>query len=167
MTGFHCSACGEFHDSLPMSYGTAAPLMWSQIPEDKRQSRCELSEDLCVIDDTHRFIRGCLELPVLDSNQPFVWEVWCSLSDSSFRDCIERWDQEGRKNAPPYFGWLSTALPLYPSTVNLKTHVHTRALGLRPRVELEPTDHPPAIEQREGIRWEQVKAIAEALLHPE
>jgi hypothetical protein len=32
----------------------------------------------------------------------------------------------------------------------LKTNVHTRARGLRPTVELEPTDHPLAVEQREA-----------------
>jgi len=40
------------------------------------------------------------------------------------------------------------------STVNLKTMVHARAVGLRPWLELEPTDHPLAVEQRTGISWE-------------
>ncbi|MGW1264432.1 DUF2199 domain-containing protein [Streptomyces drozdowiczii] len=34
------------------------------------------------------------------------------------------------------------------TTLNLKTRVHTRPVGDRPFVELEPTDHPLAIEQR-------------------
>ncbi|APZ93323.1 hypothetical protein Fuma_02940 [Fuerstiella marisgermanici] len=58
-------------------------------------------------------------------------------------------------------------LPLYPDTFLLKTHVHTRTLGLRPFVELEPTDHPLAVEQREAITMDRVREIAEALLHPE
>ena len=75
------------------------------------------------------------------------------------------WEVEGRENEPPYFGWLSTALPLYPETLHLKTNVHTRPLGQRPFVELEPTGHPLAVEQREGITMARVQEIAEVLLH--
>lgn len=67
----------------------------------------------------------------------------------------------------PYFGWLTTELALYsPSTTNLKTHAHTRPLGQRPFIELEPTDHPLAVEQRTGITMDRVREIAEAVLHP-
>jgi hypothetical protein len=72
----------------------------------------------------------------------------------------------GREAEPPMFGWLMAALPTYePSTLSLKTMVHTRPLGLRPLVELEPTDHPLAVEQREGITLARVQQIAEQLLH--
>jgi hypothetical protein len=37
---------------------------------------------------------------------------------------------------------------------------------VRPFIELEPTDHPLAIEQRTGISWERVREIAELVLHP-
>ena len=35
--------------------------------------------------------------------------------------------------------------------LNLKTRVHLRDDGMRPLIELEPTDHPLAVEQRAGI----------------
>lgn len=63
-------------------------------------------------------------------------------------------------------GWLSTELPLYqPSTLSLKTRVHTQAVGQRPLVELEPADHPLAVEQRTCITLARVQEIAETLLH--
>ncbi len=66
----------------------------------------------------------------------------------------------------PYFGWLSTTLPLYPqATLNLKTHVHSRPPGRRFLLELEPTAHPLAVEQRDGITLDRVREIAESLLH--
>lgn len=52
------------------------------------------------------------------------------------------------------------------TTLNLKTHVHTRPVGERPCVELEPTDHPLAVEQRTGITLDRVLKIATAVLHP-
>jgi hypothetical protein len=39
-------------------------------------------------------------------------------------------------------------------------------VGQRPLVELEPTDHPLAVEQREGITIARVQEFAELLQHP-
>jgi len=66
----------------------------------------------------------------------------------------------------PFFGWLNTALPFYGDTLNLKTMVHLRDDGLRPLVIVEPTDHPLAVAQREGISTETVEEMVSALLHP-
>ena len=163
--GFICHTCGGHHAKLPMSFGTDAPAPYYVVAPEERDSRCELTSDLCVIDGEHFFLRGCLEIPVVDETGPFVWGVWCSLSKESFKRVIEMWEVEGRENDPPRFGWLCTSLPLYPETLHLKTHVHTRPLGERPFVELEQTDHPLAVEQRQGITMARVQEIASALLH--
>ncbi|HEX4157709.1 MAG TPA: DUF2199 domain-containing protein, partial [Rhizomicrobium sp.] len=68
------------------------------------------------------------------------------------------------EDEPPKFGWLSNNLSLYPETLSLKTNLHLRGGGIRPFIELEPTDHPLAIEQREGISIERVEEIAAMLL---
>lgn len=47
----------------------------------------------------------------------------------------------------------------------LKSMVHQRPVGERPLVELEPTDHPLALHQREGIGEEELKAMVMELLH--
>ncbi|MEU5161251.1 DUF2199 domain-containing protein [Streptomyces sp. NPDC020875] len=97
---------------------------------------------------------------------PAVWEPAFSLSRESFSRTSDLWDRPGREAEKPYFGWLTTDLPVYPATtLNLKTHVHTRPVGERPFVELEPTDHPLAIEQRTGISPERVREIASSVLH--
>jgi len=126
-----------------------------------------LSSDQCVIDDEHFFVLGRLEIPVLDADEDlFSWNVWVSLSEKNFGRMSELWETEGRENEPPYFGWLSTALPCYPeTTLHLKTNVHTRPIGERPFIELEPTEHPLAIEQRNGITLKRVQEIAECALH--
>ncbi|MER8097148.1 DUF2199 domain-containing protein [Streptomyces goshikiensis] len=88
------------------------------------------------------------------------------MSQENFARAAYRWDTLGREAEEPYFGLLSTDLSFWiPSTINLKTHVHTRPVGQRPLVELEPTDHPLAVEQRTGITLVQVREIAESLLH--
>jgi len=165
MSGFKCAACGEWHDELPMSFGADAPYWYDVIAPEEREERAELSSDQCVIDGEHYFVRGCLEIPVTDGAEPFSWGVWVSLSEKSFERMSELWETPGRENEPPHFGWLSTSLPCYPETLNLKTHVHTRPVGLRPLIELEPTEHPLAVEQRNGITMARVKEIAECVLH--
>lgn len=167
MGGFRCTGCGEWHDELPMSFGATAPFWYDAIAPEERGRRAEISSDQCILDGKHYFVRGCLELPVVDGPEPFVWGVWVSLSEASFQRMSELWETPGREQEPPYFGWLSTSLPGYPETVNLKTRVHTRPLGERPLIELEPTDHPLAVEQRRGITLERVREIASQLLHPQ
>lgn len=149
-----------------MDFGADTPAAYDSIPTGERDLRCELTADFCVIDNSEFFVRGCIELPVNDGPRPFVWGVWTSLSQESYQPLRDIWDTPGRESEPPFFGWLCTMLPPYPDTFLLKTHVHTRPVGQRPFVELEPTDHPLAVEQREGITMDRVREIAEALLHP-
>lgn len=47
--------------------------------------------------------------------------------------------------------------------IKFKTNVHIREVGTAPYVELEPTEHPLAIEQRNGITLERVKEIQEMI----
>ena len=163
MTGFTCARCGNRHDELPMSYGAEAPAHWS--PELAADPNSELGTDQCVIKGEHFFVRGIIPIPVRDTDTTFEWGAWVSVSQGSIAHMSERWHTEGRENSDPYFGWLSTELPGYPVTVNLKTNVHTRPVGQRPVIELEPTDHPLAVEQRTGITLARVQEIAEWLLH--
>lgn len=86
-------------------------------------------DDLCIIDDEYYFIRGCIELPVMDANGSFIWD-----------------DQHP-----------------CPETINLKTIVHTRPAGAAPYIELEPTEHPLALKQKNGISKDRIKQIAEEL----
>lgn len=163
--GFLCGKCGQFHAELPMEFGAEAPVGYFLIPEDARKARCDLTSDVCMIDEKEFYVRGCLEIPVVDGPHPFTWGVWTSVSKQSLKRMAELWESPGREKEPPCFGWLSTSLPLYPETLHLKTHVHARPVGQRPFVELEPTDHPLAVEQRNGMTMDRVREIAEVLLH--
>ncbi|MGL6074795.1 MAG: DUF2199 domain-containing protein [Fimbriiglobus sp.] len=165
MKGWQCRCCGKMHDELPMHYGAEGPELWFTIPEKKRKKRVMMNKDVCLIDEKYGFIVGNLEIPVLDSPDHFSWDVWVSLSLPNFFQAHKVWNDPGRESEPPYFGWISTSLPGYPETLHLKSFVHTRAVGCRPRIELEPTDHPLAIEQRDGITLARVQEIAELVLH--
>lgn len=141
------------------SFGADAPLGYYWIPAEQRHDRCLLDSDTCVIDGQHFYVLGCLEIPVHGEASPFSWGVWVSLSKNSFDQFTACFDMPKRSEVGPFFGWLSAELPLYPSTQNLKTRAHLRDNGIRPYIELEPTDHPLAVEQRAGISVERVAEI--------
>lgn len=149
------------------SFGTDAPLSYYEVPAEQRDTRCRLGSDDCVIDETSYFVRGCIELPVHGEPEPFVWGVWVSLSEASFRQWREYLDTERRSHIGPFFGWLNAWLRPYPDTMNLKTRVHLRDHGIRPWIELEPTDHPLAVEQRAGISVARVAEIYAQVVHEE
>lgn len=162
--GFTCACCGEHHAVVPMSYSTMAPDVWD--PGFEADPDSMLSSDQCVIKGQHFFIRGLIEIPVIGGEDVFSWGVWVSLSKDNFARALELWNTEGREAEKPYFGWLCTELALYSeSTTNLKTNAHTRPVGSRPFI-VEPTDHPLAVEQRNGITPARVQEIATAVLHP-
>ena len=160
-----CHRCGEKHAGLPYAYGGAyAPDYWND--ELANDETSLLDEELCVIGGENFFVRARIILPVIDEVREFEWGVWVSLSHTNFERTVELWTAEGREQEPSYFGFVATTLPTYePTTLELKSRVHTRPVGERPVVELEPTDHPLAVEQRDGITRARVQEIAEAMLH--
>ena len=160
-----CSCCGQRHE-MPFAFGFDKPWHWSSALDSDPTSR--LTPDLCMIERRDYFVRGVLRIPIIAGPEPsFDWGVWASLSPANFKRTVELLDSPLGEKEPPYFGWLCSELaPFYPSTLGLKTHVQTQAIGLRPLIELEPTDHPLAVEQREGITFERVKEIARQVLHP-
>lgn len=165
MKGFYCQKCGQFHEELPFSFGALSPFNWSN--ELNEDSDSFLDADFCVIRGQEFYIQGNVEIPILESEAVFAYSVWVSLSSTSYAHATENWTSPERSQHEGYFGWFSCRLPGYPETLNLKTHVHVRDLGIVPYIELEPTNHPLAVEQLEGISMERVRKIAEINLHPD
>jgi hypothetical protein len=126
-----------------------------------------MGSDMCVIRGESFFIRGLIRVPIIGDDRHFEWGVWVSLSEENFLRTGDLWETEGREDSEPMFGWLSTALPTFDeSTLHLKTMAHTQPVGLRPLIEVEPTQHQLAIEQRDGVTWDALVRRVERLLHP-
>jgi hypothetical protein len=159
-----CATCGQSHEGVPTGYSYDAPWTWYTIPDDER-ARCFLNADYCVIDNEDFFVRGCLETPIIGKLEPFIWGVWVSLSKANFDREQSLANSPERINEPSYFGWLSSRIEIYPDTAALKTNVHTRNVGARPFIELQPTDHPLSLEQQCGITIERLVQIAEQIQH--
>ncbi len=167
MEKFICSTCNEEHDLEDLSFGADSPKQWDGLT-DKEKEQSELDSDTCFIKtstEEHFFIRGCLDIPITGSDKIYTWGVWVSLSEKSMLEVCDNWENPERAQLGPYFGWFCTEIPTYPDTLFLKASVSQQPVGVRPRIELEPTDHPLAIHQRNGIDPEILKQKLLTLLH--
>jgi len=158
MFRFKCGSCDAWHEGMP-SFAAEAPFYYYSIPAAERDKRCVLTSETCEVDSSYFFVHGNLEIAVHGQADRFVWGVWVSLSKLNFALFNANLAEPKRSHIGPFLGWLSAELPLYPSTENLKGRIHLRDGGVRPLIELEPTDHPLALEQRNGISVERVAEI--------
>ena len=163
--GFVCSTCGQWHAGLPLDWAFNSPIYWGEIPERERFKRGFLNSDFCKIDGREFFIRGVIAIPIINSQELFMWGVWAKLSQAHFDRMVELWDDPKIIEEPPYLGWLSNNVPIYPSTLNLKLRLHSKDVKDRPFFEIEQTEHPLAVEQRIGITQERIEQIAALMTH--
>jgi hypothetical protein len=138
--------------------GRDKPDYWWSVPEEERARRVVLlGSDACIIDDEDFFIRGVIEIPIHDYPERFGFGVWVSQKRENFYTYLDNFNSE---EIGPFFGWLSTNINYFAeSTLSLKTMAHFRGKKLRPRIELDATDHPLAIAQCEGITLDKAWEI--------
>ncbi len=165
-----CPSCEEEHVGL-FDLACDWPRPWRGDVEKQPNSevlvrRHVLTEDFCILDGESFFVRGVLLLPILGSkNARLGFGVWSSLSKTNFDLYCDAFDSPDRGNLGPWFGWFANRLDGYPDTLSLKCNVHPQSDRQRPVIELEPTDHPLAVEQREGISFDRVLEIYAAHGH--
>lgn len=153
---FHCGQCNEDHEGLP-DVGYDHPDPYFAVPKEKRAERTTFTLDCCTaIDeegDDHYFIRGVLDIPV-HGQEPFGIGVWVSQSKANYEKYLEHDDEDD--DLEPTYGYLVNRIELYEDdTFLLKARVLFRGGGQRPCFELEPTNHPLAVDQRNGISIER------------
>jgi hypothetical protein len=157
---YRCATCDEEHDGLP-DLGLTAPDPYLEVPEAERAERTTFTLDRCTVrddDGEHYYVRGVILIPVKGQDEPFGIGAWVSQSEENFARYA------ANEAMAPTFGWLVSRIPHYGETTwLLKMRVHFRGPTERPTIELEPTDHPLAVEQRTGITlaraWEVVHRV--------
>ncbi len=116
-----------------------------------------LTADTCVIDGESFFIRGVIEIPIHDSPDKFGFGVWVSQKKENF---IAYSNNSNSDKIGPFFGWLCNRITYYAEeTMLLKARAYFRGDNLRPFIELEQTEHPLAINQRNGISLDKAWEI--------
>ncbi|WP_158962923.1 DUF2199 domain-containing protein [Myroides fluvii] len=110
---YTCANCGQEHDDWPaLVYPT--PLSYAELTDEEKK-KAELTSDLCVIQnptDTYYFVRVVLIQTVVDACQDLDYGVWVSLSEKSFKEYCDNYDNKEFKTT--YFGWFNNHIAPYP-----------------------------------------------------
>jgi hypothetical protein len=147
-----CSCCGLEHSGTPFSFAADFPDNYANMSPAERDTRATIASDQCIIDGKEFWLRGCLEIPIHELSEPFLWGVWANVLESDFDDISANWETEGREHTSgPYKGRLGNSLSLYAQTANLKLRILVRPVGERPLFFIEEPEHSLAREQTQGI----------------
>ena len=165
---FKCTCCGDIHEGSP-SVAFRMPDQYACLSEEQRAEMGRISSDFCTITDeegTDCFIRAMLEVPILGVEEPFLWGVWVSLSEKSFRLYVETYDEPVEGDG--FFGWVCNAIPAYPFEGSRPADVFVQLGGQRPKVVLhrgDPENDPLVTDQVHGISVARAQQIAERAFH--
>jgi len=155
---YTCSCCGKEHTEWPaLTYDSPAP--YNNLPEEDKQSMGTLSADFCTIkhsEQTDKFIRCTLTQKVIDHCEDLEYGLWVSLSDKSYQDYSDNYDNENHETT--YFGWLCNDLPDYDFEESIPTTVFTRSGNQRPEIIPHKTfDRPFVHDYYNGIAKEEAE----------
>jgi hypothetical protein len=75
--------------------------MYANMSESDRGSRALISSDQCVIDEKWVFIRGCLEIPIVDNSEVFLWGLWASVKEEAFNEISASWEEAEKDSGDP------------------------------------------------------------------
>ncbi len=167
-----CGTCGQEHPLSESQVGFDKPEAYLSIPEQERLARASWTSDWCILDGRRRFLRGVLEIPVLDGGIPFGWGVWAEVDpDSSAawaRECSRK--KHGDRAAFPAVLdsaiWGYPAHHLQPGSIHLLVQP-SRDPSLRPTLVATDPEHPLAQEQQHGITRQRALDLLAPVLHYE
>lgn len=165
---FKCTFCGQMHEGSP-SIAFKAPDHYACLSEEQKASMGKLSSDFCTVTNSEKtdyFIRAVLEVPIHGVDEPFLWGVWVSVSEKSFK---RYWDTyEDPQEGEGFFGWVCNEIPVYPCSASRPADVVLQGDNQRPKVVLHrgvAEEDLLVIDQANGISMERAQQLAEKALH--
>ncbi len=149
---FICAECGQTHSGWP-ALTFRAPDPYLYLTEVQRKNQAQIDTDFCIIEQegqTGRFIRVVMIQKVNDSKENLEYGVWVSLSQQSYQDYWDNFDQTDREGG--YFGWLYNVLPPYKNLDFVPMDIHLSKDGQRPIIyPHQDHDHPLVHDFYNGI----------------
>ncbi len=151
-----CSTCGKEHSGLP-ALGFLEPTNYADLTNQEKSEMAECDTDFCIIrhpEQTDRYIRACLHVPVVDTCDELQYGVWVSLSEKSFESYKKTYQIDCEKEI--YFGRIANWIGCYDdSTIGLHVNVETRNGGIRPELFPHESEHPLVKDWVSGITYEE------------
>lgn len=161
---FQCDLCPERHD-VSLNLGFSMPDFINKLLPWDREKRCQISPDWCIVDEKFFYLRGCVELPIQDSDAVFSLGVWTTVGEEEFDRTMHFWDNPDRQLEPAYRGALANTVPLYEETRNLPTEIVTRAPGERPEIRIVDAQHLLHEQQKTGMPLSTAIEFTKLILH--
>lgn len=154
---YTCSCCGKEYDDWP-ALDFHEPAYYGELGDEEKETIAVIGTDLCVIehqDQTDRFIKGVLYQKVNGTCQQLQYTVWVSLSEKSYNDYVENFDNH--EHEATYFGYLCNWIAPYKSTLSLHTNVVVSKGNKRPEVVPHENDHPFVRDYYNGISIDEAE----------
>ncbi len=162
---YTCECCGETHENWP-ALTFISPGNYDCLSPYDKENIAELKSDTCIIEypnQIDRFIRCTLTQMVNDHCEDLEYGLWVSLSEKSFQDYIENFDNENHE--VEYFGWLCNDIPEYRFTESIPTTVITKKGNQRPEIfPHESFDHPFVKDYYNGISKKEAETRIKTML---
>ncbi len=163
---YTCSCCGQEHFEFP-ALTFKSPDNYDTLSQQDKETIAEISSDFCVIthsDQTDRFIRCTLTQKVIDHCEDLEYGLWVSLSEKSFNDYSENFNNENHETK--YFGWLCNNIPEYEFKESIPTTVFTRTGNQRPEIiPHEDFDHQFVKDYYNGITKDEAERRIKTMLN--
>ncbi|MFC6996483.1 DUF2199 domain-containing protein [Rufibacter roseus] len=163
---YTCPNCGQYHDSWP-ALAYSSPWHYNNLSSEKQETIGWLKGDFCTItyeDQTDRFIRVVMTIPVNDHCEDLDYGLWVSVSEKTFLDYQQNYHNE--QHEASYFGYVSNCLMGYEDDVlDVPSTVVTQADGIRPHVfPHEDFKHPLVQDFYYGISKEEAEKRIEEMI---
>lgn len=163
-----CSCCGEALTGLPLDISIGYPdRIMIMSDADKVKYVSSPSRSMLNWRNKEFFIRGLIEIPILETENYFCYGAWTQVSKKDYKKFLKAWVKSKREDDTVkehiYGHFACMMIPiLYPDAYGLQVAIcdrSDRAAGF----VLEPTEHPLSLEQHNGITMERVHEIVRAL----
>ena len=163
---YTCSCCGQEHSEFP-ALTFKSPDNYDTLSQQDKETIATIDSDFCVIThpgQTDRFIRCTLTQKVIDHCENLEYGLWVSLSEKSFNDYSDNFDNENHETK--YFGWLCNDISEYEFKENIPTTVFTRTGNQRPEIiPHEDFDHPFVKDYYNGITKDEAERRIKTMLN--
>jgi hypothetical protein len=161
--GFVCSVCGEFHAERMLDIRLSLPDPIFALDDEERDARAWLADDFAVLDEDRFFVRGLLELPILELRSRFGYGTWVEVAADEFRQLLEHWQDP--EQFAPVKGTVANELAPYVGTEGLPATLSPVSVDTLPSVTLDDAAHPLVADQQAGITADRSDELAATVRH--
>ena len=163
-----CAMCGREHEGPPLAYDfPPIPASVGQVVgRDELEQRTRRTDDQFFLDEERFWLKGLLELPVLDAEQPLLFGVWVEVERDVLTAIERAWDTDELVRSR-FEGTFDTIVWPYKNALGLLVGLDYHSREQRPRVVVLDAAHELGREQRDGITLERVRELAARIEHME